>query len=1061
MVVDQCVSRDGIRTRYSGAAALRRDAATTGRAGYVFMSFVLAELFFACLVTQGQAQSGVDTHNFAVGLYKQGRWSLAGEEFRRFITRNPDHSRVPSARLYLGLALVNLEQFAEARQQFRTFADDYPQHRNLPDARYRIGECSYQHGDFVAAEKELRTWLESYSTHALADWALSYLGDSRMALGQYDAAIDTFNRLISDHPRSETLQDAELSLARAYERAGRRQDAFRTYQRITSNRDGSHARKALSSIGGMYFQAGNYEEAAAAYQQIEQKFPDDPLAVSARLNGGVANYRSERFREAIKLFRKVPGDHRYASHARLLEGMSHMQLKDFRTAIEVFTAARQAFPDSEKQESLLYHQADSERQLGNYERAGTLFLQTRERWPDGQYHVEILHFAAESLLLDDQLDEALELLNEFERLHGDSELRPRHDLLRGRLLSARGGESNERKAMERFELVVDNEVVDARTRSLGRYYMTGSLSRLGEHQKALDVGQPLVDLIRSGADTDGLEECLVLVGQSALALGRHEQARLLLTDYLTTRPRGGRVAEALSLRATASARMGDADAARKDLNQLHSEFPRSGRYEFSLTLLAEIAWNRGDHRFAATLFDDMARQGPESALQPRGLSGYGWCLFEMGQFANAADAFGTLVSKYPGNDLAAEAAWMQGKALSKDNRNPEAIRVWQAAFRQYAPKPPAAAGAEQDGAAQHAFQAGIMAAQLAAELGTADDADATWKTLLEHFPRAENADKLCEQWAWMNLDAERFERSDEVFRRLIQDYPDSPLVAGAQLALAESELVNGNADAASQSFEALLADAVTPDDVREASLFQLIRVYRDREDWPRVAELSGEFQTRFADSEYDAECRMRMGEAQFMSGQTEQATETLETTRRQLLSLPPDGWHGRVWVVLAEIHVRVRRYEEVRRLAAELEDHDADSPFLYQIWAVVGVSYQQQALPDFARARRYFKRVIADPHGRATQTAAKSQFMIGETWIKQSPPDHAQALRAYLATNISYPYPEWQAPALFQAARCDEAMGDVDKAIENYETLVRDHPQVKYARDARDRLAELRVLTPK
>src|SRR5262245_45595263 len=89
------------------------------------------------------ADSALDDYNLAVGLYKQKRWELAAESFRKFVKDNPEHERIPYARLYLGLTLVNSEKYGDARQVLRGFVKDYPQSRNLPDALYRVAECSY------------------------------------------------------------------------------------------------------------------------------------------------------------------------------------------------------------------------------------------------------------------------------------------------------------------------------------------------------------------------------------------------------------------------------------------------------------------------------------------------------------------------------------------------------------------------------------------------------------------------------------------------------------------------------------------------------------------------------------------------------------------------------------------------------------------------------------------------------------------------------------------------------------------------------------------------------
>ena len=128
------------------------------------------------------ADKALDDYNLAVGLYKQDRWKLASDSFRKFIKGSPRHAKTPFARLYLGLALVNQKKHGEARQVLRGFVRSYPKSKNLSDALYRVGECSYLLDDLKAAEGELGAFLKSYPKHELAEWGLPYLADVKLRL---------------------------------------------------------------------------------------------------------------------------------------------------------------------------------------------------------------------------------------------------------------------------------------------------------------------------------------------------------------------------------------------------------------------------------------------------------------------------------------------------------------------------------------------------------------------------------------------------------------------------------------------------------------------------------------------------------------------------------------------------------------------------------------------------------------------------------------------------------------------------------------------------------------
>ena len=142
----------------------------------------------------------------------------------------------------------------------------------------------------------------------------------------------------------------------------------------------------------------------------------------------------------------------------------------------------------------------------------------------------------------------------------------------------------------------------------------------------------------------------------------------------------------------------------------------------------------------------------------------------------------------------------------------------------------------------------------------------------------------------------------------------------------------------------------------------------------------------------------------------------------------------------------------------ELQHRDPSSPFLHQGYELLGRTYVRQSPANFETAREYFTKANNSKRGKGTRTAAKAQFMIGETWLFQK--DYKQARRAYLRTSIVYPYPEWQAPALYQAAQCEESLQQIENAIMTYEELIKNHPDTDFATKARLRLKTLQVESP-
>jgi outer membrane protein assembly factor BamD (BamD/ComL family) len=163
-------------------------------------------------------------------------------------------------------------------------------------------------------------------------------------------------------------------------------------------------------------------------------------------------------------------------------------------------------------------------------------------------------------------------------------------------------------------------------------------------------------------------------------------------------------------------------------------------------------------------------------------------------------------------------------------------------------------------------------------------------------------------------------------------------------------------------------------------------------------------------------------------------------------------WFPQVWVLLAETEFRLKDYPAVAAVVEEFRKSDPQSNLLYVAEETLGRSLKAQAM--FPEARAAFKRAIEDPAGRRTETAAKSQFLIAETYLLEK--DFKTAEEEYLKVDILYKFPEWQAPALFQAGTCQEQLNRWSDAVASYESLIKQFPDSQYAAMAKERLPNAR-----
>ena len=187
----------------------------------------------------------------------------------------------------------------------------------------------------------------------------------------------------------------------------------------------------------------------------------------------------------------------------------------------------------------------------------------------------------------------------------------------------------------------------------------------------------------------------------------------------------------------------------------------------------------------------------------------GWSQHRQKKYAEASATFLRLIVEHPGDRLVPEAAFQRGMALNDAGKIVEA----QAAF---------ADAWKLTGDAREIYLSGWWSARLLARLKKIPEADALFEELLKRFSKPRDGDKMLGEWAAMQYDAENYPRGDEIYRRLANEYPQSPLADNALLSLAESDLLAGKSTGPVPSSQRLARSPALTKAVQQRSLHQLV-----------------------------------------------------------------------------------------------------------------------------------------------------------------------------------------------------------------------------------------------
>lgn len=996
-----------------------------------------------------ETDDGTEDLRYAMGLYGRQRWKLAAESFQDFIKRFPKHPKLETARFHLGLTLISLDQPKDARDVLRKFLTDYPTSKDAIEAGYWVGECSFLTGDYPSAAKELSAFVgQAAADHPLFERALPHLGELELRQNRPDTALKYFGDAIEKFPKGRLVDDAKFGKARALEASGKMTDAIKLYEELANNTAGNRAAEALLNLGGRHFDDGSYNNAVATYQRFEKLYPNSSLLPLAQLNLGYSYYRQGDPRSAIQQFDRLLTDQQYGPEAWLWRGMSFKGLNEHGEAIVSFKKGAEQYKDSPYAERFTYQWADTEQRRGNGDAARKLYLEVATRWPKGTLADQSLYAACVSALGTGKADEAEQLLEKIEKDYPETRFRPRLDLVRGRLLLAKNDLAGAQKLFESVVATGDNEA----TRLQGRYYQASVAQKRGEHKSVLELTDAVVASFTKGVSTD-LAPVYVLRANSELALGKlstmtPESRRKYFASaldqaskYLEKFPEGEFADQAHMLRALAAAHNGDKTAALADFQKLKQGFPTSVAIDTTLLELGEVAFANEDFAWAEQMYRQIANGPKASKFRPRGLTELGWTLFKQKKFDDASVAFAEMVKDYGQDELASEASFMLGSSLQDGGKLPEAQQAFRETFQKYE-------------GAKYGYLAGLQVARLLNRQKKPAEADAAYVELFKKYPKPDRGDHILNEWAVVNYAAGRYERSDEIFRMLASDYPMSPLADDAQLSLAESDLVQGKLDEARTQFRRLADGERSDDAVKQRALYQLSRVELDQKKWREAAKVCQDLAKSFPESPYRLEMQFREADAAFHLDEFDQAAQLLKELKsaQSDRTVSKTAWFPQVWVLLAEVQFRQKKYAEVAQTADDLVKWNPRAESRYQIDEILGRSFKAQA--RFPEARQAFLRVIHDEFGRNTATAAKSQFLLADTYLLEK--DYSKALREYVKVEVLYKFEEWQAPALYQAAACHEELRQWKDAFSLYESLIKQFPDSDYVPKAKERMEMVR-----
>lgn len=971
------------------------------------------------------ADEADDQYAVAAGVYARRQWKLAAEEFRSFVEKYPKHPKCAESLFFLGETLLQLEKYDLANVRFREYLQRQPQGEFALSASFRAAECLYFLNQFDRAKTELAAFAAKHSADKLNANVLAYLGNIALTQNDPAAAERQFRQCLTQFPEGAMQDDCRFGLARALEKQAKYDEAERYYLGLAGKLAGPFAADSQFRLGAMQYAQGKYAAAVQSFEPFESTFAKSNWQAMARLGRSWALLKLNKSAEAKAFLERIASDPHVGPEARYWLGLAQKSEKNWRAAAQTLLDAAAANPKHKLAPAMRFHAGDALLRADDFPAAVEQFDKVLTSSSDNEWLEQALRGKIQVELRSKDYAGMDRDAADFVKRFPQTAFKDDVQRMLARSLV-------ERKQFQRAKEVLEPMVAAAtkdNPRLEDRYLLSLAYEGLERREEALKVVAPVVESASGQLKADALLTRASLL----VALKQYQEAIEPLESFLAGKPTGDAAVKGLGQLAICYARVKEIDKAKARYDELIKGFPQHELLVPTTEQLADAVYEAGDSEWSSRLFTWLSSGGQLSDRETRGLSGLAWSQYKAGQLEKAAETFGQVLKRKPGAALAAEAALVRGRILQQLNQADAALAMYTTVIDRY-PKSPQMPDALWG------------AARLHNSLKQYKQATALYERLLKEFPQFSEADSALYKWAWALADQGQQEQATALFQRLRKEFPRSALWPDAVFRLAQWAFEGKNYARARELATQLLASRPAAG-VRENALYLSGQVAIGEEKWDAAVKTFDDLVKEFPKSSLRPMAEFGMAEAVFRQGDYGAAAERFQRLMQQT------GWRDKFWPALIRLRLaqamcHQQRWKDALAIASQIEREYPGFDEQYEVDYVIGRCLADQV--DFDGARTAYRKVIQSANGAKTETAAKAQLMIAETFYHQK--NYESALREYLRVEILYAFPAEQAAAVLQAGRCHEHLGEWKQAADAYARLLKTYPNTTFAKEAGQRL---------
>lgn len=918
------------------------------------------------------------------------------------------------------------ELFEKAGNNFATLSKTYPKGQFAADALFYQAECFYHRDKLPEAVALYGQLAKAHPQNKLVADALYAQGVAQQTLSKPAEAAQTFAAFLKQFPKHMLAAEVSMRRGETLLATGQTAEAEKLLAAAAATPGFVHADHALVQQAGALASRNQPAEAAALYASAATKHPQSKSLGMAQLGAGKCYYLAGRYSDAREWLAKVvstgSSDAAEASH-----WLARGYLKENQPA-EALQALEAALPKagmSSFAAQLLLDKADALYEIPN-RRAESVkaYADLASRHPQDVLAPQALYMAGFASLGLADYKSAIAHADAFNKAFASHSLAAevKYVAAESRLLLS---EYPQAEALYKQLLDKHPQHLDA-----AQWRLRHGLS-LFLQKKHAEAAAALQGSVAAFKKPELAAEAHYLVGASQSELKQFAAAATSLEASLKAQEDWRQADETLLLLSHAQKQNGNAAAAVAALQKLITKFPESKLLDRAHYRWGEYAYAANDYKKAAEEYQRVVLKWPKSSLAPSALLNLGWSQLGQQDYAAAEKSFTTLVGGYPQDALLPRARYARALARQQLKQYAPAIEDIQA-FLQSKPT-----GTERSDAL---YVLGLCQGAV----NKPADAVATYQSILTEDPKYAGSDKVLYELAWSYKALDKQAEAADAFSKLATSHEASPLAAESLYHAGEHAYNQEHFKDASKSYFAAMNKAGKTD-LGEKSAHKLGWAYYRLGDFVKAQQTFGYQRTTFPQGTLAPDATFMESESLFKQGKHAEALALFEQVKNpssadfQALAL----LHG------GQAACQLKQWSKGLALLDQSAKQFPESPHLPEV--LYEQAWAKQNLGQIDEALTTYEAVTAKTN---REVAARARFMIGEIHFERK--DHKQAVTNFYKAAYGYSYPEWQANALYEAARCLEVLKKVEQAKKDYQEVVTKFPQSDKAAPAQKRLAELK-----